>query len=92
MGDADVVHERDCDHGDRRQPERRSPPLERPVRTDEHEHLRAQIDTATFHAYGLDCEEMAFVLEDFHRMRNPRMMTEDYFERVLDEYEELANS
>ena len=54
------------------------------------ERLRAEIDAAAFHAYGLDHEETAFVLEDFHRVGNPRLMTEAYFELVLETYEELA--
>jgi hypothetical protein len=56
----------------------------------ERERLRAEIDAAAFHAYGLDREETAFVLEDFHRVDDPRLMTDDYFERVLEVYERLA--
>lgn len=59
---------------------------------EERKHLRAEIDAAAFHAYGLDREETQFVLDDFHRVRSPRLMTEDYFTRVLDEYDALAES
>jgi hypothetical protein len=52
--------------------------------------LRAEIDAAAFHAYGLDREETQFVLDDFHRVQNPRVMTEDYFARVLNEYDALV--
>ena len=59
---------------------------------DERERLRAEIDAAAFHAYGLNCEETAFILDDFHRVRTPRLMTESYFERVREKYDTLAES
>ncbi|MFB6175913.1 MAG: hypothetical protein ABEI99_01980, partial [Halobaculum sp.] len=59
---------------------------------EERERLRAEIDAAAFHAYGLDREETAFVLDDFHRVDDPRLMTDDYFERVLAVYERLGES
>jgi hypothetical protein len=52
--------------------------------------VQAEIDAAAFHANGLDCEETAFVLDYFDRVQNPRIMTEDYFDRVLAVYDELA--
>lgn len=58
----------------------------------ERRQLQAEIDAAAFHAYGLGREETAFVLDDFHRVRSPRVLTEDYFESVLDEYDALAES
>jgi len=30
------------------------------------------------------------VLEDFHRVQNPRVMDEEYFESVLRKYDDLA--
>ncbi len=57
---------------------------------EERERLRAEIDAAAFHAYGLDREETAFVLSDFHRVDDPRLMTDDYFERVLEVYDRLS--
>jgi len=48
--------------------------------------LQAEIDAAAFHAYGLDQEETKFVLDNFHRVENPRLMTEDYFDMVYDKY------
>jgi hypothetical protein len=56
----------------------------------EREHLRAEIDAAAFHAYGLDREETQFVLDDFHRVQNPRLMTEDYFDLVSEKYDDLG--
>lgn len=52
--------------------------------------LRAEVDAAAFHAYGLDREETAFLLDDFHRIDNPQLMTEEYFDHVLDCYDRLA--
>ncbi len=52
--------------------------------------LQAEIDAAAFHAYGLERNETEYVLDDFHRVENPRMMTEDYFDMVLEKYDELA--
>jgi len=52
--------------------------------------LRAEIDAAAFHAYGLDPEEMQFVLDDFHLVDNPRLMDREYLEMVSEQYHELA--
>ncbi|QZP39194.1 Eco57I restriction-modification methylase domain-containing protein [Halobaculum magnesiiphilum] len=57
---------------------------------DERREVQAEIDAAAFHAYGLDHDQTAFVLDDFHRVQNPRIMDEDYFEMVLEKYEDLA--
>ena len=59
---------------------------------EERERLRTEIDAAAFHAYGLGRDETKFILDDFHRVQNPRLMTESYFERVLDEYDTLSES
>ncbi|WP_394349641.1 Eco57I restriction-modification methylase domain-containing protein [Natrinema versiforme] len=48
--------------------------------------IQAEIDAAAFHAYGLEHKEAQFVLKDFHRVSNPRVMTEDYFATVLEKY------
>lgn len=37
-------------------------------------------------------EQTAFVLDDFHRVQNPRVMDEDYFELVLEFYDELVEA
>ena len=44
-----------------------------------------------FHAYGLDREQTAFVLDDFHQVQNPRLMDDEYFEMVLEKYDDLAS-
>jgi hypothetical protein len=56
----------------------------------ERQQLQAEIDAAAFHAYGLDRHEMKFVLDDFHRVSNPRIMTEEYFDLVFEKYDVLA--
>ena len=48
--------------------------------------IQAEIDAAAFHAYGLTREEAEFILDDFHTVSNPRVMTEDYFEKVFQKY------
>jgi len=62
--------------------------------TDETERrrLQAEMDAAAFHTYGLDRPDTKFVLDDFHRVQNPRLMTEEYFDLVLEKYDELAES
>ncbi len=57
----------------------------------ERRRLRAEIDAAAFHAYGLDKEDTNFVLENFHRVNNPRIMDENYFSMVSEIYEYLAS-
>ena len=57
---------------------------------DERREIQAELDAAAFHAYGLDREQTAFVLDDFHRVQNPRVMNEDYFDMVLEKYDSLA--
>jgi hypothetical protein len=51
--------------------------------------LRAEIDAAAFHAYGLDRSETKFIIDDFHRVSNPRIMTDEYLSEVLEKYERL---
>ncbi|MCU4753428.1 hypothetical protein OB919_15800 [Halobacteria archaeon AArc-curdl1] len=56
----------------------------------ERQRLRAEIDAAAFHAYGLNKEETQFVLDDFYRVNDPRIMTEEYFDLVWEKYQDLA--
>ena len=55
----------------------------------ERREIQAELDAAAFHAYGLNRSQVAFILDDFHRVQNPRMMDDDYFEMVLEKYEIL---
>ncbi|OYR38633.1 Eco57I restriction-modification methylase domain-containing protein [Halorubrum sp. Hd13] len=52
--------------------------------------LQAEIDAAAFHAYGLGRRDVKFVLDDFHRVSNPRIMTEEYFDMVFEKFDTLA--
>ena len=56
----------------------------------EREQVQAELDATAFHAYGLDREQTAFVLDDFHQVQNPRRMTDDYLDLVLERYDHLA--
>jgi len=58
----------------------------------ERREVQAELDAAAFHAYGLDRDQTAFVLDDFHRVQSPRIMDEAYFDMVLHKYDELAES
>ena len=59
---------------------------------DERREVQAELDAAAFHAYGLDRDQTEFVLDDFHRVQSPRIMDEEYFQTVLQKYDELAES
>jgi len=51
--------------------------------------LRAEIDAAAFELYGFqDREVMEQILDDFGFVRNPRVMDSDYYDLVLDAFEE----
>jgi hypothetical protein len=55
----------------------------------ERREIQAEIDAGAFHAYGLGKEETEYILDNFHRVENPRMMTEGYFELVKEKYRGL---
>jgi hypothetical protein len=57
---------------------------------EERREVQAELDAAAFHAYGLDREQTAFVLDDFHQVQNPRLMDDAYFDMVLEKYDDLA--
>ncbi|QCC49766.1 Eco57I restriction-modification methylase domain-containing protein [Halapricum salinum] len=59
------------------------------IEMDERRKVQAELDAAAFHAYGLDREQTAFVLDDFHQVRDPRLMDDRYFEMVLEKYDGL---
>lgn len=56
----------------------------------ERREVQAELDAAAFHAYGLDRNQTAFVLDDFHRVQDPRLMDDAYFEMVLEKYDDLT--
>jgi len=57
----------------------------------ERERLQAELDAGAFHAYGLNRGQVEFILDDFYQVQNPRLMTDEYFELVLEKYDELAD-
>lgn len=53
---------------------------------DEHRKLQAETDAAALHAYGVNRRDAEFILNDFHRVSNPRIMTEGYFDLAFEKY------
>ena len=64
--------------------------IEAATSPDERERIQAEMDAGAFHAYGLDREQTKFVLDDFYQVQNPRRMTDEYFDLVLEKYDEFA--
>lgn len=64
--------------------------IEAVEQSDQREILQAELDAGAFHAYGLSREQTAFVLDDFYQVANPRRMTDNYFDLVLEKYDELS--
>lgn len=58
--------------------------------SDARRQAQAKLDAASFHAYGFDEDEVEFILNDFSRVGNPRIMDEAYFERVREQFGELS--
>jgi hypothetical protein len=56
----------------------------------ERRELQAEIDAAAMHAYGMQREQAAFVVEQYHRVQNPRIRDDEYFGLVLEKYDEIA--
>ena len=64
--------------------------IEPAVDQKERRELQAEIDVAAFHAYGLGRLDMRFILDDFHRVSNPRLMTDEYLDMVFEKFDVLA--
>ncbi|MFC6892855.1 Eco57I restriction-modification methylase domain-containing protein [Halopenitus salinus] len=60
--------------------------------TKERRRIQAEIDAAAMHAYNLDKKDVQFILDDFHRVSNPRIMDRDYFEMVFEKYDVLEQN
>jgi hypothetical protein len=60
------------------------------VDRDERRMVQAEIDAAALHAYNLDRRDVEFLLKDFHRVSNPRIMDKKYFDMVFEKYDLLA--
>jgi hypothetical protein len=59
--------------------------------TDKSERMdtRAEIDADAFRAYGLTRDDTEFILDTFHTVSSPRVMTEEYFDTVLEKFDQL---
>lgn len=57
--------------------------------TEKRNEVRAEIDAAAFHAYGLNRSDTEFALNSFHTVQSPRIMTDDYLDIVLEKYDIL---
>jgi hypothetical protein len=66
--------------------------IEAATAPDERERVQAELDAGAFHAYGLDREQTAFILDDFYQVQNPRRMTDEYFDLVLEKFDDLTPS
>ncbi len=51
--------------------------------------LQGEIDAAAFLAYGLDSNEVEFILNNFHRVSNPRVVNNEYLDEVFKKYRHL---
>jgi len=54
--------------------------------------LQAEIDAAACNAYGLERRNVQFILSDFNQVQNPRLMTGNYFDLVLEKFDYLAQT
>ncbi len=52
-------------------------------------HLRAEIDAAALHAYGIEREQSVFITEQYHIVSNPRVRDQAYFDLVVQKYDDL---
>ncbi len=59
------------------------------VKEDKRIELRAEIDAAASHAYGLTYSDVSFMLESFLTVQSPRIMDQDYFDLVREKYKKL---
>lgn len=58
----------------------------------ERKQIQAEIDAAAMHAYGLEKPEVEHLIENFHQVKTPRLMDDEYFEMVLSNYKKLADA
>jgi hypothetical protein len=55
----------------------------------ERQKVQSEIDAAAFHAYGLERRDVKFVLDEFHKVSQPRVMTKEYFDMVFENFDLL---
>lgn len=56
----------------------------------ERKRLQAEMDAGAMLAYSLSRDEVEHMLDNFGRVKSPRLMDEEYFETVLEKYDALA--
>jgi len=56
----------------------------------ERRELQAEIDAVAMLAYGMEREQAAFVVEQYHRVQSPRVRNDEYFDLVIEKYDELV--
>lgn len=77
-------------YGDRFAEMRDSLGIEAATTESKRRQIQAELDAGAFYAYGLTREQTKFILDDFYMVQNPRRMTEDYFDLVLEKFDELS--
>ncbi len=53
--------------------------------------IQAELDAGAFHSYGLNEDETKYILDSFHQVNNPRIMTDNYINTVWKEYLNINN-
>jgi len=51
---------------------------------------QAELDAAAIHAYGLSRNEATHLLDNFGQVKSPRLMDDEYFKMVIQEYDALG--
>ena len=57
---------------------------------EERRQVQSELDAAAMHAYGLNESEVDFILDDFHYVRNPEFMDEEFAMLVREKFAELV--
>ena len=52
---------------------------------------QAELDAAAMHTYGLDRNEATHLLDNFGQVKSPRLMDDEYFEMVIQNYDSLSS-
>jgi hypothetical protein len=57
----------------------------------ERRRVQTELEAAACHAYGLDREQVGFLLSDFHTVERPRLVDDDYLDAVAAAFDRLAD-
>lgn len=58
---------------------------------DQRKQSQAELDAAAMHAYGLSRSEAIHLIDNFGQVKSPRLMDDEYFELVVQKYDDLAS-